>query len=201
MISFSENHVSDLIAFENSRPLASLLDPREEALKWVYSLGHIPTSHVVVIGLGSGFHIAALAELDPRLRITVIETREVLLPIFRSQFPEIEERVDVTFVQNIQDLFKTEAYGEVLRNRSLVLSFRECWGAHSESFTELFAHLTGRSVDSVKYHFEDLGINMKALFFDNSRLLNIKDVLPVVEASPMAEGQKQLFRVLGELVK
>ncbi len=201
MITFSENHESSLIAFEAGEPLASLRDPRAEGLKWVYSLGSLPTSHVVVVGLGSGFHIAALADVDPGLSITVVESRESLIPVFRSQFPELAGRVEIVIVKDAQDIFKADFYQDILNKRSFVLSFRECWGQHVDFFSEMFAHLTGRSAESVKYHFEEFGINIKALYFQSKNLLNIKDVLPVVEASVMPENKKQLFRVLGELVK
>lgn len=201
MITFSENHESALVAFEEGQALASLRDPRGEGLKWAYSLGVIPSEQVVVVGLGSGFHIAALADVDAQLKITVVESRESLIPVFRSQFPELAERVDIVVVQNVSDIFKTDLYQEIIHDRPYVLSFKECWGAQASFFAELFAHMAGRSVESVKYHFEEFGINMKALYFNSKQLLSIKDVLPVVEASVMPENKKQIFRVLGELVK
>lgn len=201
MISFSENHESSLISFEEGQALASLRDPRGEALKWVYSLGAFPSNHIVVIGLGSGFHISALADLDPSVTITVVDSREALIPVFRSQFPELEGRVNILIAENVQDLVKSDLYSDVVRDRAYVLSFRECWGNQVNLYSEFFAHLTGRSAESVKYHFEEFGINMKALYFQNNNLLSIKDVLPVVEASVMPENKKQIFRALGELVK
>ncbi|WII70744.1 hypothetical protein QJS83_09755 [Bdellovibrio sp. 22V] len=201
MITFSENHESTLISYEAGEPLASLRDPRAEGLKWVYSLGSIPTQHVVIVGLGSGFHVAALADIDPSIRITVVESRESLIPVFRSQFPELSERVEIAIVQDAQDIFKADFFQEILNQRSYVLSFRECWGQQVSFFSEVYGHLTGRSVDSVKYHFEEFGINIKALYFQQNKLLSIKDVIPVVEASVMPEDKKQVFRILGELVK
>ncbi|KYG69444.1 hypothetical protein AZI87_09695 [Bdellovibrio bacteriovorus] len=200
-ITFSENHESSLVAFESGESLASLRDPRGEGLKWVYSLGAIPTSHVVVVGLGSGFHIAALADVDPSLKISVVESRESLIPVFRSQFPELQDRVEIVIIQDVQDIYKGEFFQEILNNRSYVLSFKECWGQNVQFFSEVFAGLTGRSVESVKYHFEEFSINMKALYLEQNKLLSIKDVIPVVEASVMPENKKQIFRILGELVK
>lgn len=201
MITFSENHESSLIAFEDGKALASLSDPRVEGLKWAYSLGVIPTSHVVVIGLGSGFHIAALTDLDPHLQITVIETREALIPVFRSQFPEVAERINIVIVQDERDIVHSDFFQDVIAQRSCILSFKECWGNQSKFFSKIFAHLTGRSSESVQYHFQEFGINMKALYFKPNNLLSIKDVIPVVEASTLSENNKQMFRILGELVK
>lgn len=201
MITFSENHESSLVAFEEGVALSSLGDPRGEGLKWVYSLGLIRSTHVVVIGLGSGFHAAALADLDPNLNITVVESREALIPVFRSQFPETAERINIVVVQDERDIFNAEFFQEIKAHRSYILSFRECWGKQGAFFSEVFAHLSGRSLESVKYHFEEFEINMKALYLKANTLLSIDDVTPVIEASTMPEYKKQIFRVLGELVK
>ncbi|QDK47347.1 hypothetical protein DOM22_02700 [Bdellovibrio sp. ZAP7] len=201
MITFSENHESSLISFEAGTPLANITQPREEALKWTYSLGPIPSSHVVVIGLGSGFHIEALADLDHDVQITVVDSRDSLIPVFRSQFPELAERVQIVIADNVQDLMKNDIYADVVATRAYVVSFRESWGEQMDLFSEFFGHLTGRTVEAVKYHLQDLQMNMKSLYFQNTTLLSIKDILPVVEGSQVAEEKKQIFRMLGELVK
>ncbi len=201
MITFSENHESALISFEAGTPLANITQPREEALKWAYSLGPIPSSHVVVIGLGSGFHIEALADLDQDVQITVVDSRDSLIPVFRSQFPELAERVQIVIADNVQDLMKNDIYADVVATRAYVVSFRESWGEQMDLFSQFFGHLTGRTVEAVKYHLEDLQMNMKSLYFQNTNLLSIKDILPVVEGSQVAEEKKQIFRMLGELVK
>jgi hypothetical protein len=201
MITFSENHESSLISFEAGTALANVNTPREEALKWTYSLGPIPSSHVVIVGLGSGFHVEALADMDQDIKITVVESRDSLLPVFRSQFPELADRVEIVIADNVQDLMKNDIYASVVADRAYVVSFRECWGEQTQLFAEFFGHLTGRSVEAVKYHLDDLQMNMKSLYFQNTNLLSIKDILPVVESSQVAEEKKQIFRMLGELVK
>ncbi|WP_413580374.1 hypothetical protein [Bdellovibrio sp. HCB288] len=202
MITFSENQESSLIAFEAGVPLAAVNTPREEALKWTYSLGPIPSSHVVIVGLGSGFHVEALADMDTNVQITIVDSRDSLVPVFRSQFPELAERVEIVIADSVQDLMKNDIYADVVANRAYVVSFRESWGEQMNLFAEFFGHLTGRTVEAVKYHLQDLEMNMKSLYFQNNNsLLSIKDILPVVEASQVAEEKKQIFRMLGELVK
>ena len=201
MITFSENQDADLIAYEDGIPLAQAHDPKAQGLKWVYSLGNIPASHVIVMGLGSGFHIAALAELDVKLKITVIETRESLVRVFRSQFPDLSARVDVLVIEKPTDIFKTDFFQEILSERPFVLSFQECWGRQGDLFAELFAHATGRSLESVKYHFQEFGIDIKSSFAVPVGLVSLKEMMNSIEASSLRENKKQIFRVLGELVK
>jgi len=200
-ISFSENHEAELISFENGKALAAVSDPYGEALRWVYSLGPIPTKEVVIIGLGSGFHVAALSEIDPDLKITVVDSRSSLTSIFRAQFKDLADRVEIVTVTDCEDLFKSDFYRDLLQSKPYVLSFRECWGEQVEFFAEIFAHLTGRSSDSVRYHLEDLGINMKGVYFDSSKLTSIKDILGTVDTVQASEKHKQLFMTLGELIK
>ncbi|MGZ3769185.1 MAG: hypothetical protein ACXVCP_11470 [Bdellovibrio sp.] len=197
-ISFSENHESLLIAFEEGKPLASSGNPQAEALKWAYSLGSMPTDHVIVVGLGSGFHIEALADLDPHLKITVVESRESLVPVFKAQFSDIAERVNIVVVNDENGLFHSDFYREQINDRAYVLSFQQCWGLQARFFSKVFAHLTGRSVESIQYHFEEFGIDMKVR---SKNILSIDEIYPEVEASAMAENKKQIFRVLNELVK
>ena len=129
---------SSLVSFEEGQALASLRDPRGEALKWAYSLGQIPSNHVVVIGLGSGFHVEALADLDPSVQITVVDSRDSLVPVFRSQFPELAERAQIVIAENLNDLMKNDIYAEVVENRAFVISFRECWGNQVDLFSQFF---------------------------------------------------------------
>lgn len=200
-ITFSENHESALVSFEEGLALSSLREPREQGLKWAYSLGAIPSNHVIVVGLGSGFHVAALADVDPDVQITVVETRDALLPVFRAQFDDLQDRVEVVFIENAEDVFKNETLQEAMGERAYVLSFQECWGQQRALFSEVFSHLTGRSIESVKYHFEEFGVNIKALHLQSQQLASIKDILPSVESSALQENKKQIFKVLGELVK
>jgi hypothetical protein len=204
-ITFSENHDSKFLAFEEGRSLASKKNPQEEALKWVYSLGPFPSNHVVIIGLGSGYHISALVDLEPGVKVTVVDSRESLVSIFRKQFPELKDKVNILMASNVKDLMSSQMYCGITEDRAFVISFRECWGQQIPLFSEFFAHLTGRTVESVKYHLAEIGINMKALFVpqraESHKLWSIKDVLPVVEASILPEDKKQIFRILGELVK
>lgn len=200
-VTFSENHDSHLISYEAGSPLVSLQDPQGQALKWVYSLGTLPTDHIIVVGLGSGFHISALADFDASLKISVVDNREGLFRVFQSQFPELRDRVNLISLQNADEVFRSEIFEELPKTVPYVVSFVECWGEQEEFFNEVFAHLSGRSLDSIKYHFHEFGINIKAAFLKNQNFLSLKDVHAVIEGSRMAENKKQIFRVLNELVK
>lgn len=201
MVTFSENQASQLISYEAGEALVSLQDPQGQGLKWVYSLGSMPTDQIIVVGLGSGFHIAALADFDPQIKITVVDNRDALFRVFESQFPELEGRVKLVSLQRADDIFKTELFEELPQRVPYVVSFMECWGQQSEFFNEVFAHLSGRSLESLQYHFREFGINIKAAFLKSQNLVSLKDLYEVLEKSKMPEEKKQIFRVLNELVK
>jgi hypothetical protein len=200
-VTFSENHHGQMIAFEDGVALCSFRDPQSEGLKWSYSLGHVPSKKIIIVGLGSGFHVAALADVYPELDITVLETRVSLLTMFRSQFPDLLNKVNVQIVDTPSDVLKSSFIAEILLEKPYVVSFRECWGNETEKFSTIFSHATGRSLDSLKYHFVEFGIDIKSMGSAKKELLSIKDVLPNCENSSMREQDQLAMRVLGELVK
>ncbi len=198
-IHFSQNWQNFLIAYENGSSLCSKTDPQGEALRWVYSLGNIPTDHVVVIGLGAGFHVAALADIHPNIKITVVDNREALVSVFRSQFKDIEDRVEVVIASESRDLLRSDTYADITNRRCFVLSFCESWGEQDDLMSSFFAHATGRTVEAVKYHLSNLGMNMKSFYFESQNLVNMLEIIPAIEKSDLDQGSKQIFRALGEL--
>lgn len=204
-ISFSKNSEGLLIPFEQGKSLANFNDPRGEALNWIYSLGACSIKHIVVVGLGAGFHVSALYDFDPTVKITVVESRRDLIPIFYSQFPELNGKIEILVASTEEDLLQSDLYKQLVSDRAFVLSYENCWGHQANLFNQFFASLTGRSLEAVKFHLEELGLDMKSYSLDltlkNNQLLSIKELLPVFETSRLRETQKNLFRVLGELVK
>jgi hypothetical protein len=200
-ISFFENQDALFISCEQGGPLCSANKPREQGLKWAYSLGEMPTDHVVIVGLGSGYHVAALADLDPKIRITVVDSRESLLPVFESQFADLKYRVEVLFIEKAGDILKSEVFKEIMLTQSFVVSFQECWGLQSVLYTEVFAHLTGRSPISLSYHMQSFGFDIKAKGNNSKTIMTIKDALPLIESATIPDQDKQAFRILGELIK
>ncbi len=162
VLTFSENNERVLVPFENGAPLANFNKPLEQGLKWTYSIGKLGTKDLVILGLGGGFHITALLDMDPSLRITVVEFRSSLVSRFRNQYSEYADRVTICELQDIQDIFNTSCFSLEDGTNPLVISFQESWGDHFEKFAIIFSYLTGRTEESLMFHLKEHGITVKA---------------------------------------
>ena len=200
-IHFSQNCQDFLIPYEEKKNLCSVSDPQGEGLRWAYSFGSLPTKHIVIVGLGAGFHVAALADIHPDIRITVIDNRESLVPIFKAQFEDIQDRVEILIAQESRDLLQSDLYKEIVENRSFVLSFFESWGYQEEVLSTLFAHATGRTLESVRFHLSEMNMNLKAMNTASLELMTLPELLPAIESSDMNVDSKQIFKMLGELTQ
>ena len=176
VLTFSENNEKVLVPFENGSPLANFNKPLEQGLKWTYSIGKLGTKDLVILGLGGGFHITALLDMDPSLRITVVEFRSSLVSRFRNQYSEYADRMTICELQDIQDIFNISCFSMDSVVNPLVISFQESWGDHFEKFAIIFSYLTGRSEESLMFHLKEHGITVKARmnvdFFDKHNQTN-----------------------------
>ena len=187
-IVFSENRHAFMIPYEDGEALCNPSTPQEEGAKWVYSLGRLPTDHVVVLGLGAGHHIAALKDIYPHLQITVIERRDNLLQMFRNQYPELWNEIEVVCLDSVSSVTAQAFYQRIVEEHSYVISFRESWGVHCGFYTELFAAATGRSVISLNYHFREIGMNLKSRYNPHPLNLSVSPEVSGFEISQIEEA-------------
>lgn len=162
VITYTENRNKILVPFENGVALADFNSPEEQGLKWAYSLGKLHNQNLIVLGLGGGFQIAALLDMDPELKITVVEFRSTLISRFRNQFSEYADRVTICELQDIQDIFKSRLFSQSTEEKALVISFQECWGECFEKFALTFSYLTGKTEESLVFHLREHGMTIKA---------------------------------------
>lgn len=162
VISYSENSERLLIPFDGDKALADFNQPFAQGLKWAYGLGKIGSEELVVLGLGGGFHIAALLDTHPGVKLTVIEFRSSLVNRFKHQFSEYLDRVEICELQTVEDLKGGLHFLKDPTSESLVLSFQECWGENYGQFLEVFSQLSGKTQDYLNYHIRELEVTVKA---------------------------------------
>ena len=102
--------------------------------------------------------------------------------------------------QNSREVFLSDLFQWVLKEKPLVVTYSSGWKGSSGLLSEIFAHLTGRSPESVQYFLFDMGVEIKSLSFTQG-LLSIKDVMKSIDQSLLSEGQRLRFQVLGELIR
>jgi hypothetical protein len=204
-VSFSENKEGYLIPQEDGHALCDFENPNEEAEAWAKQQDVTIANEVVVLGLGAGFHVKALREAHPFLKIHVIECRDSLLPIFKKQVQSDLEHYHV--FQSLESLLESDFFNKVIAKTMPVYFFKKSWGAQEDLFYSLWKNLTGRSVYAIARHFANLGVEI-----DESTLLNlkrtekpltIKDATDIVinSKSENAKENRGYFEALRELLR
>lgn len=205
VVSFSENKEGYLIPFEDGKSLCDFANPSGEAEVWVASQDFSISNEIVVLGLGGGFHIKAIKEAHPHLKIHLIECRDQLLPIYKKQ---IQSQVDnYSCFQSLEALLDSEIFEKVL-NKSLPVYFmRSTWGSQEDLFYSLWKNLTGRSVYAIAKHFANLGIEIDegtlTSLKQTEKPLTIKDATDIITSSNSAAAKKNrgYFETLKELLR
>jgi hypothetical protein len=204
-ITFSENSEGYLIPMEGPLSLCDAADPITEAEKWVTEQNMSISKEIVVLGLGAGFHVQALQEAHPNVKIHVVECRDQLLPIYKNQIHSQLE--NYSCFHSLEELLGSELF-EVTVSRSLpVYFFRPSWGAQEDMFYSLWKNLTGRSVYAIARHFANLGLEIDdgtlASLKNSEKPLTIREATEIVikSESPKAQEQRSYFEALKELIK
>jgi hypothetical protein len=204
-VSFSENKEGYLIPHEDGQALCDFEHPNEEAEVWAKQQDVTIANEVVVLGLGAGFHVKALREAHPFLKIHVIECRDSLLPIFKKQVQSDLEHYHV--FQSLESLLESDFFNKVIAKTMPVYFFKKSWGAHEDLFYSLWKNLTGRSVYAIARHFANLGVEIDEATLVNlkrtEKPLTIKDATDIVinSESESAKENRGYFEALRELLR
>lgn len=204
-ISFSENSEGYLIPFEDGKALCDFNNPIAEAEAWVASQNFNISNEIVVLGLGDGFHLKALKEAHPYLKIHLIECRDQLLPIYKKQ---IQSQVDnYSCLQSLNALLDSEIFELVMVKSLPVYFMRSSWGAQEDLFYSMWKNLTGRSVYAIAKHFANVGIEIDegtlSSLKSTEKPLTIKDATDIIanSNSPAAKESRGYFETLKELLR
>ena len=204
-ISFSENSEGYLIPFEDGKALCDFNNPTAEAEAWVSSQNLTISNEIVLLGLGAGFHLKALREAHPYLKIHLIECRDQLLPIYKKQLQSQVE--NYSCFQNLNSLLDSEIFELVMMKALPVFFMRSSWGAQEDLFYSLWKNLTGRSVYAIAKHFANLGIEIDEATLSSlkksEKPLTIKDATEIIanSNSPAAKETRGYFETLRELLR
>lgn len=205
IITFSENTEGYLIPFEDGKALCDFNNPTAEAEAWAAKQDVTISNEIVVLGLGGGFHVQALKEAHPYLKIHLIECRDQLLPIYKKQ---IQSQVEnYSCFQSLDSLLDSEVFESVIVKSLPVYFMQNTWGSQEDLFYSLWKNLTGRSVYAIAKHFANLGIEIDegtlASLKQTEKPLTIKDATDIIanSNSPAAQESRGYFETLKELLR
>jgi hypothetical protein len=205
IITFSENAEGYLIPLEDGKHLCNFQNPMEEAEKWAAEQDVTISNEIVILGLGGGFHVQALKEAHPYLKIHLIDVRDQLLPIYKKQ---VRSQVqNYSCFQSLDALLDSDVFETVI-NKSLPVYFlKSTWGSQDDLFYSLWKNLTGRSVYAIAKHFANLGVeieeNTLVSLKQSEKPLTIKDAADLIVKSDSAAAKESrgYFETLKELLK
>lgn len=147
VIEWRSNKNGDLIAFENSNALCDMHQAREQAFAWARA---IQFDRAIIVGLGSGFHISALRELNPGKEIIVIDCRTALIGFYQRQMRDIE------FIneQSLDSLKKSKRIHELMEASSEKFIFKPALGCQNKFLEEIFWFLNLRTTEALSFYTE-----------------------------------------------
>ncbi len=197
---FSENAEGFLIPHENNLSLTGK-DPVLEAEQWCRDTLVLDKT-CVVVGLGAGFHIAELVKQKKMEKVFVVDTRPGLMNMFRKQFPELHEKVEIIILENGDSLLAHEIMDEVIEHNMSALAFAPCWPKNDLSLRTFHRHLSGRSKESLNLFLKKYGIKKDIQIKDETgqRYLNIKDLELLIQEDVPSYLRLNCFRILKELI-
>lgn len=205
IITFSENTEGYLVPFEDGKALCDFNNPTAEAEAWAAKQDVSISNEIVILGLGGGFHVQALKEAHPYLKIHLIECRDQLLPIYKKQ---IQSQVEnYSCFQNLESLLDSEVFESVIVKSLPVYFMQNTWGSQEDLFYSLWKNLTGRSVYAIAKHFANLGIEIDegtlTSLKQTEKPLTIKDATDIIANSNSAAAQESrgYFETLKELLR
>lgn len=158
--------------------LCSHRDPRGEAEAWVRANQGTETENLFVLGIGDGFHLRALQEEYPKLKITAFD--------FDSQtLISVPKGVSSFILQSQFDsneVFHSFIHPSVYSGFR-VLSFRASWAGLESAFQRLERFLLGRHGECNPFLASDLGLKKAFFAVADDTEVNIRSVTADESAS------------------
>ena len=195
---------------------ASLVDPVREASQWVeFVRPRLKQARVgetvLVIGVGSGFHLQALKETMASMKLSGslvgIDTCAAAVDFSKARYKDLDIRFVAT-EQGLQSFFSDERFAPLLRQTPVVLRHRPSLNRQSpETLRRLEGWILGRTPEAFSAHLKlrpEIAANLnpaRASKLAECPLLSIRDLSKTWDISSELKAHRRIFRVLEELVR
>lgn len=174
---------------------------QQEATQWCHET-LVMDSTCVVVGLGSGVHIAELAQQKKMAKIFVIDSIPSLAPVFYDRYPELKDLVEIIILSSESELMDHPVMNQVIENNLSSVAFVPSWPKTDSLLKNFHRHLSGRSKESLNLFFNKYGIRKDIQIQDESgnRYLNIRDLEIMIQEEVPSYLRLNCFRILKELI-
>lgn len=217
---FESSRTGHEVLFIDGKATASTIDPVKEAASWVaanYSVASLGKGEaLVVLGAGSGFHIAALhAEVGNKSerKIVVIDTCKSSIEFVRARFSHLPEikYVLVEAGTTFSEFYRRNDVIDWAFEPFTLLRHRSSMVRNSD-LSQMEECLVGRSVQAFRAQLEARPSLASALNsgrlkklaeakLTSKGLISVRDLTSVWEVSSEPSTERRLLRVLEELVR
>jgi len=206
-----------LITIENSRTglpvlkkddrfLASSIDPLREAQAWAAKVltGIDPQESLIVLGLGSGYHVSLLKELSPRSEVIVIENDPEVIAQVLSILPQLHD-LAIIRVPDWTKLNENRTFCDAVGGLYRVAPHGPSCQIEKSYYKAVTALLLGRDKLSflhlVKARPELLGLlNPTSLVEFQDDNISIKTLQKLFSPAALTSRERRIWRVLEELI-
>jgi hypothetical protein len=206
-----------LITIENSRTglpvlkkddrfLASSVDPLREAQTWAAKVlaGVDLQESIIVLGLGSGYHVSALKEFSPRSEVIVIENDPEVIQQVLSILPQLRA-LTVICIPDWTKLNENRVFCDAVGGLYRVAPYAPSCQIEKSYFRAVTALLLGRDklafLYLVKARPELLGLLHPASLTEiQDENISIKTLQKLFSPTSLASRERRVWRVLEELI-
>lgn len=176
-LEWRSNKNQQLVAFENQMPLCHFENPQEEARQWVASnASQIKNDpKIVVIGVGSGYHLDELAKTYPYSQIVAIDCRIQITSFLSRKMKNIEF---ISFT-DLAELAKSPRLQDLMNGKSVKLTFQPAYGFQKKMLDEIHYFLNIRTQEALAAYLNreitgpnNVLMNMRHLF-ENAKVTDL----------------------------
>lgn len=206
-----ESHVAksgDLIFDVDRRQLCSHHDPRLEAKNWSerrLSEG-LNAKHLIIVGLGCGYHVEALKKLTNK-KIYVVEASKEILTACAKVHSMDFANFNARYIPDIQAIKESAWMQEAMSASYQVLVYKPSFFSNRDSFEPIYDWLIARNWPALAWMWEQrtqtaLINQLQQVVNSDSNQLTLKDVDSLVEKSSLRGHSRSwmILRALRELI-
>jgi hypothetical protein len=191
------------------RLLCSQVDPVKEGNRWIEGHHQILTAGmaVIVLGLGAGYHIAAIRRKHPNLRIAVFEAHPRCIQFAQQQFPIELFEVPILKSEETTSIFKNIDLRKIVGGQFRILTHLPSVAIDPLWYERMRGILLGRTTEGLRYQiglvpgFSKLSPKLALQPQEDSIDWRVFDRLSGNDLGLVPDREFFLMRALRELIK
>lgn len=192
----------------SGRLLCSRVDPMKEAQRWVASHRQVieTVPSILVLGIGSGFHVAELCRQFPGKKILVIESNFDLAASVEDLLGFEMPGVDILTEQKVETVLRSSRLHKAITQVYSILAHAPSMSLDPDFYDEVLKYLIGREKSAFLFQMKLRGefdqiFDLQKLMTSESTLLSIEDLNKALTNDHRGDPKAMAIQCLREFVK